>query len=104
MAAVAKERNLLLHMDGARLFNAVVAAGVSTPVAEPFDSLWIDLSKGLGCPIGGVLAGSYEFVEEAWRWKQRIGGLLRQAGFMAAAGLYALDHNIERLADDHANA
>ena len=105
VAAVAKERNLLMHMDGARLFNAVVAAGVpARQFAQPFDSLWIDLSKGLGCPIGGVLAGSYEFVEEAWRWKQRIGGALRQAGFMAAAGLYALDHNIERLADDHANA
>jgi threonine aldolase len=94
-----------MHMDGARLFNAVVAAGVSArDFAAPFDSVWVDLSKGLGCPIGGVLAGSHEFVEEAWRWKQRIGGALRQAGFMAAAGLYALDHHIDRLADDHANA
>lgn len=105
VAAVAKEHGLLMHMDGARLFNAVVAAGV--PVKEfaaPFDTLWIDLSKGLGCPVGGVLAGSQEFVDEAWRWKQRIGGALRQAGYLAAAGLYALDHNIERLAEDHANA
>lgn len=105
VAAVAKEHELLMHMDGARLFNAVVAAGVSAhDFAAPFDTLWIDLSKGLGCPIGGVLAGSQEFVDEAWRWKQRIGGALRQAGYLAAAGLYALDHNIERLAEDHANA
>lgn len=105
VAAVAKERGLLMHMDGARLFNAVVAADVSArDFAAPFDSVWVDLSKGLGCPIGGVLAGSQEFVDEAWRWKQRIGGALRQAGYMAAAGLYALDHNIDRLADDHANA
>ncbi|MCB0188330.1 MAG: threonine aldolase, partial [Caldilineaceae bacterium] len=90
---------------GARLFNAVVAAGVSArDFAAPFDSVWVDLSKGLGCPIGGVLAGSQAFVDEAWRWKQRIGGALRQAGFMAAAGLYALDHNIKRLAEDHLNA
>jgi len=105
VAEVAQERQLVMHMDGARLFNAVVAAGVSArDFAAPFDTVWIDLSKGLGCPVGGVLAGSQEFVEEAWRWKQRIGGALRQAGFMAAAGLYALDHNIERLAEDHANA
>ncbi|MEZ4615048.1 MAG: threonine aldolase family protein [Caldilineaceae bacterium] len=105
VAAVAKERDLLMHMDGARLFNAVVAAGVSArDFAAPFDSVWVDLSKGLGCPIGGVLAGSQAFVDEAWRWKQRIGGALRQAGFMAAAGLYALDHNIKRLAEDHLNA
>lgn len=105
VAAVAQERGLLMHMDGARLFNAGVAAGVAArQFAEPFDSVWIDLSKGLGCPIGGVLAGSQEFVDEAWRWKQRIGGAMRQAGFLAAAGLYALDHHIERLAEDHANA
>lgn len=105
VAAVAQERGLLMHMDGARLFNAVAASGVSArEFAAPFDSAWIDLSKGLGCPIGGVLAGSRAFVDEAWRWKQRIGGALRQAGFLAAAGLYALDHNIERLAEDHENA
>jgi threonine aldolase len=105
VAAVAKERGLLMHMDGARLFNAVVAADVAArDFAAPFDSVWIDLSKGLGCPIGGVLAGSQPFVDEAWRWKQRIGGALRQAGFLAAAGLYALDNNIARLAEDHANA
>ena len=101
----ARANNLLLHMDGARLFNAVVASGVSAhDMAHQFDSVWIDLTKGLGCPLGAVLAGSQEFIDEAWRWKQRIGGSLRQAGYMAAGGLYALDHNIDRLADDHANA
>lgn len=105
VAAVAQARKLMLHMDGARLFNAVVAAGVSVQqFAAPFDSAWIDLSKGLGCPVGGVLAGSRDFIEEAWRWKQRMGGAMRQAGFLAAAGLYALDHHIERLAEDHENA
>ena len=102
---VAKEHNLLLHMDGARLFNAVVAGGVSAKeMAGQFDSAWVDLTKGLGCALGAVLAGSQEFIDEAWRWKQRIGGSMRQAGYMAAAGLYALDHNIDRLAEDHTNA
>lgn len=102
---VAREKELLLHMDGARLFNAVVAAGVSAKeMASQFDSAWIDLTKGLGCALGAVLAGSQEFIDEAWRWKQRIGGSLRQAGYMAAGGLYALDHNIKRLSEDHANA
>jgi threonine aldolase len=68
------------------------------------DSAWIDLSKGLGCPIGGVLTGSKAFIQEAWRWKQRIGGAFRQSGIIAAAGLYALDYHWDRLADDHANA
>src|SRR3546814_12573843 len=91
-------------MDGARLLNAVVASGVAASrFAKPFDSLWIDLSKGLGCPVGAVLAGSREFVEEAWRLKQRSGGAMRQAGIIAAAGIYALEHNVERLAEDHAN-
>ena len=96
---------LLLHMDGARLPNAVVASGVSAAkMSAAFDSSWLDLSKGLGCPIGGVLAGSKAFIEEVWRWKHRIGGALRQSGILAAAGLYALDHNWDRLAEDHANA
>jgi threonine aldolase len=69
-----------------------------------FDSVWLDLSKGLGCPMGAVLAGSSEFIDKAWRWKQRIGGSMRQAGIIAAAGIYALDHNVERMAEDHANA
>ncbi len=105
VAAVARQHGLALHLDGARLPNAVVASGVSfAEFAAPFDSVWIDLSKGLGCPCGAVLAGSSEFIEEAWKWKQRLGGALRQAGVLAAAGVYAFEHHIERLADDHANA
>lgn len=102
---VARERGLLLHIDGARLMNAVVAAGVSAAeYGACADSIWIDLTKGLGCPVGAVLAGSKAFIDEVWRWKQRIGGALRQAGMLAAAGTYALDHHVARLADDHANA
>ena len=102
---VAQAHDLALHMDGARFLNAVVASGIpAAQFADPFDSVWIDLSKGLGCPVGAVLAGSRDFIAEAWRWKQRIGGALRQAGFLAAAGIYALEHNIERLAVDHENA
>jgi threonine aldolase len=105
VGAVAKDHDMVLHMDGARLPNAVVGSGVSAKAfAEPFDSLWIDLSKGLGCPVGAVLAGSKDFIEQAWQWKQRMGGAMRQSGVIAAAGVYALDHNVERLADDHANA
>lgn len=105
VAAVAKEYGLLMHMDGARLLNAVVGSGIpARDYTAPFDSAWLDLSKGLGCPIGGVLAGSRNFVDEAWRWKQRIGGALRQAGFLAAAGLYALEHHVDRLAEDHEKA
>ena len=96
---------LALHMDGARLMNAVVASGVAAgEFARPFDSVWLDLSKGLGCPVGGVLAGSKAFIEEADVWKHRFGGAMRQAGIIAAAGLYALDHHVERLAEDHENA
>lgn len=105
LGALAEQRGLAYHMDGARLPNAVVASGVSfQDFAKPFDSLWIDLSKGLGCPVGAVLAGSQEFIDEAWRLKQRTGGAMRQAGIIAAAGIYALEHNIDRLAEDHANA
>jgi threonine aldolase len=105
VTVVAKEHGLACHMDGARLMNAVVASG--TPAADyaaPFDSLWIDFSKGLGAPVGAVLAGSKAFVHEAWRVKQQIGGAMRQAGIIAAACIYALDHHVERLAEDHANA
>ncbi len=102
---LAHERNLKTHMDGARLFNASVAAGVSPrDYAQSFDSLWVDLSKGLGCPIGAVLAGSKEFIDRAWRWKHAFGGAMRQSGILAAAGLYAIQNNIARLAEDHANA
>ncbi|HET6549367.1 MAG TPA: threonine aldolase family protein [Solirubrobacter sp.] len=102
---VAKQHGLRLHMDGARLMNAVVAAGV--PAAEftrGFDTAWLDFTKGLGAPLGACLAGSAELIEEAWRYKQMLGGALRQAGIVAAGALYALDHHVERLAEDHANA
>lgn len=105
LGRLAEQHGLAYHMDGARLMNAAVAAGVpAREFAAPFDSVWIDLSKGLGCPVGAVLAGSSEFIEEAWRLKQRIGGAMRQAGIIAAAGIYALEHNVDRLAEDHANA
>jgi threonine aldolase len=96
---------LRAHLDGARLMNAVVASGVSAAsVAAPFDTAWVDFTKGLGAPVGACLAGSAGVIEEAWRFKQMMGGALRQAGIVAAAGLYALDHNVERLAEDHENA
>ena len=96
---------LRTHLDGARLMNAVVASGVSAAdFAGGFDTAWIDFTKGLGAPVGAVLAGSRELIDEAWRYKQMIGGAMRQAGIVAAAGLYALDHHVERLAADHANA
>ncbi len=101
----AHAHGLDLHMDGARLMNAAVASGISARAyAAPVDSVWLDLSKGLGCPVGGVLAGSSAFVEAAWVWKHRLGGAMRQAGVLAAAGLHALDHHVERLAEDHHNA
>lgn len=105
VATAARESGLAVHMDGARLLNAVVATGVSAhEQAGPVDSVWLDLSKGLGCPVGGVLAGDAEFIDAAWLWKHRLGGAMRQAGILAAAGLYALENNIDRLAEDHANA
>ncbi|MCG6203448.1 threonine aldolase family protein [Rhodopseudomonas sp. HC1] len=105
VAALAKAAGLATHMDGARLLNASVAAGVAPlEMVAGWDSVWIDFSKGLGAPLGAVLAGSRDFIDEVWRWKQRLGGSLRQAGICAAACHYALDHNIDRLADDHANA
>jgi len=105
VAGVARAHGLIVHMDGARLLNAVVGAGVRAPeMTRHVDTVWLDLSKGLGCPIGGVLAGSKAFINEAWRWKHRLGGAMRQSGIVAAAGLYALDHNVEKLSEDHANA
>ena len=93
------------HMDGARLMNAVVASGVAArDMVAKCDSVWLDFTKGLGAPLGAVLCGSEAFIDEAWRWKQRLGGSLRQGGICAAACTYALDHNIGRLAEDHANA
>lgn len=105
IAVVAHEHGMVTHMDGARLMNAVVASGV--PVQEMcagYDTVWLDFTKGLGAPVGAVLAGSAEVIGEAWRWKQRVGGSMRQSGICAAACLYALDHNIDRLAEDHENA
>ena len=103
--AAARAAGLATHLDGARLMNAVIASGVPAATwAAPFDSLWIDFTKGLGAPVGAVLAGDAAFIDEAWRLKHRWGGAMRQAGIVAAAGLYALDHNVERLAEDHANA
>jgi threonine aldolase len=100
-----RNRGLATHMDGARLMNAVVASGVPARVqAAPFDSAWIDFTKGLGAPVGAALAGSREFVAEAWRLKQQMGGAMRQAGIIAAGGIYALRHHVDRLAEDHAHA
>ena len=102
---VAHQHGLAVHMDGARLFNAVVATDVpAREYAQLCDSVWIDFTKGLGAPLGAVLAGSRSFIESARRYKHIFGGALRQAGIVAAGCLYALDHHIERLADDHANA
>jgi threonine aldolase len=102
---VARAHGLATHLDGARLFNATVATGeVPASAVEPFDSVWVDFSKGLGAPVGAALAGDEDFIDEAWRWKQRLGGSMRQAGVLAAAASYALAHHVERLADDHARA
>jgi threonine aldolase len=102
---VATRHQLRTHLDGARLMNAVVASGV--PAAEwarGFDTAWIDFTKGLGAPVGAALAGSTELIEQAWRYKQMMGGSLRQAGIIAAGCLWALDHHVDRLAEDHRNA
>ena len=105
VAAAARELELALHLDGARLLNAAVAAGVpAAAYGREFDTVTLCLSKGLGCPLGALLAGSRELMYGARRLKHLFGGAMRQAGMMAAAGLYALDHHVERLADDHANA
>ena len=101
----ARELGLRLHMDGARVFNAAVALGV--PLAEvvaPVDSVCFCLSKGLGAPVGSVLAGPADFIRRARRVRKMLGGGMRQAGYLAAAGLYALDHHLERLAEDHTRA
>ena len=101
----AREHDLRTHMDGARLMNAVIASGVSAAeFAGGFDTAWLDFTKGLGAPVGAGLCGSEELIAEAWRWKQQMGGAMRQAGIVAAGCLYALDHNVERLAEDHEHA
>jgi len=105
VAEVARGAGLSTHMDGARLLNACVASGVeASAFARRFDSVWIDFSKGLGAPGGAVLAGSREFCTEAFRHKLRWGGAMRQSGIIAAACQYALDHQVDRLAEDHAHA
>jgi len=102
---VARALGLARHMDGARLMNAVVASGTTARAyAAAVDSVWIDFSKGLGAPVGACLAGSRAFIEEAWRYKQALGGSMRQAGIIAAGALYALRHHVDRLAEDHDNA
>lgn len=104
-AEVADRHGLSHHLDGARLWNAAVALGVPpAAVAALFDSVSVCLSKGLGTPMGSVLAGPADLIHEAHKWRKMLGGGLRQAGIVAAAGLYALEHHIDRLADDHANA
>lgn len=100
-----EDHNIGLHLDGARLFNAVVKTGCElSDYTRPVDSVSICLSKGLGTPVGSVLLGSRDFVDTAKRWRKVAGGGMRQAGILAAAGLYALEHNIQRLADDHRRA
>jgi threonine aldolase len=105
VADVAHRHGMQVHMDGARLMNAAVALGVpATEITADIDTVWLDFTKGLGAPLGAVLAGSKAFIGEAWRWKQRLGGSMRQGGMNAAACLYALQHHVDRLAEDHANA
>jgi threonine aldolase len=105
VGTIAKSNGLATHMDGARLLNATVATGISArDMTKGWDSVWIDFSKGLGAPIGAVIAGTRDFIDAVWQWKQRLGGSMRQAGICAAACTYALDHHVDRLAEDHANA
>jgi threonine aldolase len=105
ICAAAHEHGCAVHMDGARLFNAVIATGTDAArMVKDCDSISICLSKGLGAPVGSVLVGSSEFITAAHRWRKMFGGGMRQAGVLAAAGLYALENNIERLAKDHARA
>jgi threonine aldolase len=105
VAEAAHRHGMAVHMDGARLMNAAVALGVpASEIVADCDTVWLDFTKGLGAPLGAVLAGGTDFIGEAWRWKQRLGGSMRQGGLNAAACVYALDHHVARLAEDHANA
>ena len=102
---IAREKECNLHLDGARLFNAVAASGESPErLTSMFESVSVCLSKGLGAPVGSVLVGSSDFINRAHRWRKIMGGGMRQSGILAAAGLYALDHNLERLEVDHQRA
>ncbi|WLS77618.1 low-specificity L-threonine aldolase [Erwinia pyri] len=103
--AFTRERKLALHIDGARIFNAAVELGVELNALTRYcDTLTICLSKGLGTPVGSLLCGSAEFIQRARRWRKMTGGAMRQSGILAAAGLYALEHNVARLKEDHDNA
>jgi len=103
--ALARRRGLATHLDGARVFNAAVASGLPVAtLAQPFDSISVCFSKGLGAPVGSALVGSKELIQRAHRVRKMLGGGMRQAGVLAAAALHALDHHVDRLADDHANA
>jgi threonine aldolase len=103
--AVAEERGIPVHLDGARLWNASAATGVAVSVyAAHADTVMVTLSKVLGCPVGSLLAGSADVLQRAWRIRRRLGGGMRQSGILAAAGLYALDHHLDRLPEDHARA
>lgn len=105
VTAKARDAGLAVHIDGARLMNACVASGVSAAeIAHTADTVSLDFSKGLGAPFGAVLAGDSATIAEAWRWKQRLGGSMRQAGLMAAGCMYGLDHNLPQLSEDHENA
>jgi threonine aldolase len=106
---LARKRGLATHLDGARLFNAAVAAGGDAranarSIADHFDSVSVCFSKGLGAPVGSTLVGSHDFIKRAHRWRKMLGGGMRQAGVLASAALHALDHHVDRLADDHALA
>jgi threonine aldolase len=105
IAAFARRRCLSVHIDGARLFNAAIASGASvSDISACADTVTFCLSKGLGCPVGAMLCGRKEFIAEARRVRKLLGGGMRQAGIIAAAGIYALEHNVDRLAEDHENA
>jgi threonine aldolase len=105
VVSAARELELAVHLDGARLLNAATAQGVEpSAISSRFDTVTLCLSKGLGCPLGALLAGSQEVIDRAWREKHLFGGAMRQAGIVAAAGVYALDNNVSRLAEDHARA
>src|SRR5436309_151276 len=105
VCAAAREAGIASYLDGARLFNAAAASGLSVAeLARPVDLVSVALSKGLGCPVGSVLAGDGPTIARAVRARRMFGGAMRQSGILAAAGIYALDHNVARLGDDHANA
>jgi len=105
IVATCREHHLAAHLDGARLVNAAITCGVdSARIGRGFDTVTLCFSKGLGCPLGALIAGSHELMDQARRGKHFFGGAMRQAGIVAAACLYALDHHVERIADDHARA